>query len=223
MKSNAQVIVARLPEGPLKVEDFAMVYGSRPEAEEGQVLCRTVGITIGAGLRAGLQGSASYAGSAVAGRVMGGTGLARVVESRAPSVPEGTVVVAPTGWQEYSVHLPRALTAVPEGVSLAHALGVTGTNGLAAYFGLFEIGRPAPGETVAVSAAAGSVGHLVGQMARIHGCRVVGVAGSDDKCRRLIDELRFDAVVNYRDEAFREAFKAATPDRIGVYFDNTGG
>ena len=103
------------------------------------------------------------------------------------------------------------------------ALGALGTNGLTAYFGLLSVGQPQPGETVLVSAAAGSVGHLVGQIAKRAGCRVIGVAGSDDKCRLLVDELGFDEAISYRDPEFRNAFKAATPDRVDVYFDNTGG
>ncbi|MEO6042482.1 MAG: NADP-dependent oxidoreductase, partial [Tepidiformaceae bacterium] len=100
---------------------------------------------------------------------------------------------------------------------------VFGTNGLTAYFGLLEVGRPQPGETVVVSAAAGTVGHIVRQIAKLRGCRAVGVAGSEEKCRMLVNELGFDAAVNYKDPDFREAFKAATPGRIDVYFDNTGG
>jgi NADPH-dependent curcumin reductase CurA len=102
-------------------------------------------------------------------------------------------------------------------------LGALGTNGLTAYFGLLEVGQPKPGDTVVVSAAAGSVGHIVGQLANLRECRVVGIAGSDEKCRLLVDELGFDAAVNYKDANFRAAFKDATPDRIDVYFDNTGG
>ena len=112
---------------------------------------------------------------------------------------------------------------LPAGTDPATALGVLGTNGLTAYFGLLDVGRPVAGETVVVSAAAGSVGHIVGQIAKIHGCRVVGVAGSPDKCRLLTEELGFDAAVDHRDPAFRDRFKEATPDRIDVYFDNTGG
>jgi NADPH-dependent curcumin reductase CurA len=112
---------------------------------------------------------------------------------------------------------------VPPAADPALHLGVLGTNGLTAYFGLLDLGKPQPGNTVVVSAAAGSVGHIVGQIARRAGARVIGVAGSDVKCRLLVDELGFDAAVNYRAGDFRDAFKRATPDRIDVYFDNTGG
>jgi NADPH-dependent curcumin reductase CurA len=194
-----------------------------PAVAEGQVLCRTLAVTIGAGQRAGLQGSASYAGAPVAGVVMGGTGVARVEVSRADGFRPGDLVVGPTGWQDYSVHPPEALRRLPDGADPALHLGALGTNGLTAYFGLLDVGRPVAGETVVVSAAAGSVGHLVGQIAKRRGCRVVGVAGSEEKCRLLVEELGFDVAVNHRAPDFRAAFRAATPDRIDVYFDNTGG
>lgn len=223
MPENRQIVIASVPEGRLKPSDFELRTGPVPECEDGQVLCRLLAMTIGAGQRAGLQGSASYAGAPVAGVVMGGTGVARVEASRSDLFKPGDVVVAPTGWQDYSVLRSTSLRAVDPTVDPALHLGVFGTNGLTAYFGLLEVGQPRPGETVVVSAAAGSVGHLVGQIAKVQGCRVVGVAGSGEKCRMVVDELGFDAAVNYKDASFRDSFKAATPDRIDVYFDNTGG
>jgi NADPH-dependent curcumin reductase CurA len=220
---NRQVVIASVPDGPLRTDNFELRSGPLPECGPGQVLCRTVAITIGAGQRAGLQGSASYAGAPQAGVVMGGTGVARVEASRSESVAAGDIVVAPTGWQEYSVHAAEAVRRVDPAIDAAAHLGVLGTNGLTAYFGLIEVGRPKAGETVVVSAAAGSVGHIAGQLAKSLGCRVVGVAGSSDKCRMLVEELGFDAALNYKDPDFRNAFRAATPDRIDVYFDNTGG
>ncbi|MFT3853061.1 MAG: NADP-dependent oxidoreductase [Ilumatobacteraceae bacterium] len=220
---NHQVIIASLPTGALAAGDFEVRTAPMPEPGDGQVLCRTIALTIGAGQRAGLQGSAGYAGAPEAGRVMGGNGVAEVVESRAAAIPAGSLVTAPTGWQTHSVQKASAVQLLPAGIDPATALGVLGTNGLTAYFGLLDVGRPQPGETVVVSAAAGSVGHVVGQLAKRIGCRVVGVAGADDKCRMLVDELSFDAAVSHRDPDFRAAFKDATPDRIDVYFDNTGG
>ncbi len=121
------------------------------------------------------------------------------------------------------MHKASAVQVLPPDTDPATALGALGTNGLTAYFGLLDVGRPQAGETVVVSAAAGSVGHVVGQLAKRVGCSVVGVAGAADKCRMLVDELGFDAAVSYRDPEFRAAFKDATPNRIDVYFDNTGG
>lgn len=223
MPNNRQVLIASLPTGALAASDFEVSESPIPRPADGEVLCRTVALTIGAGQRAGLQGSASYAGAPQAGVVMGGTGVATVIESRAETVPEGSLVTAPTGWQEYSVQPARSVRVVDPATDPAAALGVLGTNGMTAFFGLLDIGQPQSGETVVVSAAAGSVGHVVGQIAKRHGCRAVGVAGSDDKCRLLTDELGFDVAVNHRDPEFRATFKDATSERIGVYFDNTGG
>ena len=223
MSENRQVLIASIPSGPLSQSDFEVRTAPVPAYGVGEVLCRTLALTIGAGQRAGLQGSASYAGAPRAGVVMGGTGVAVVEESNAPEIRAGDLVVGPMGWQEFSVHAATALRRVEPGPDPALHLGVLGANGLTAYFGLLEVGKPRPGETVVVSAAAGSVGHIVGQIAKKQGCRVVGVAGSAEKCGLLVDELGFDAAVNYKDADFRAAFKAATPDRIDVYFDNTGG
>lgn len=223
MPANRQVLIASLPTGKLDPSDFELRTVETPPIEDGQVLCRTVAFTIGAGQRAGLQGSASYAGAPVTGVVMGGAGLAIVQESRSPLFAPGDAVTGPTGWQDYSVHQAPALRKVVGASEPSLQLGALGGNGLTAYFGLLEVGRPRPGDTVVVSAAAGSVGHMVGQIAKREQCRVVGVAGSDEKCRLLVDELGFDAAVNYKDPAFRSAFKDATPDRIDIYFDNTGG
>ncbi len=223
MPQNTQVLIASVPNGPLTPEHFKIHVTEAPECTDGQVMCRTLALTIGAGQRAGLQGSASYAGAARAGVVMGGTGVARVEVSKVPGFESGDLVVGPTGWQTLSVLKPAALRKVPHGADPALHLGVLGTNGLTAYFGLLDIGAPRTGNTVVVSAAAGSVGHIVGQIAKRAGCRVVGIAGSPQKCHILVDELGFDVAVNYKDADFRTAFKDATPNRIDVYFDNTGG
>jgi len=212
-----------VPDGPLAAEHFEVRAAPAPACGDGEVLCRTLALTIGAGQRAGLQGSASYAGAPRAGVVMGGTGVARIEQSKASGFVAGDLVVGPTGWQTLSVHKASALRKVPAGADPALHLGVLGTNGLTAYFGLLDLGKPKQGDTVVVSAAAGSVGHIVGQIAKRAQCRVIGVAGSAPKCRLLVDELGFDAALNYKDGDFRNAFKDATPNRIDVYFDNTGG
>jgi len=154
---------------------------------------------------------------------MNSTGVGEVVESNNDSFPAGTKVLTMTGWQDYSVQKPEALTIIREDVDPSLYLGPLGINGLTAYFGLLEIGQPKAGETVMISAAAGSVGHMVGQIAKIKGCKVVGVCGSDEKCNTLIDELGFGAAVNYKDPNYRQSLKDATPNGVDVYFDNTGG
>ena len=228
MTENRQIIIDSLPVGKLEAGHYALRTGEAPAPGDGEVLCRTLAITIGAGQRAGLQGSASYAGAPRAGIVMGGTAVARVEASDDDAVPVGALVVCPAGWQDYSVHAAAKVRVVDDGGDSdggdpAHHLGVYGTNGQTAYFGLFDVGEPKEGQTVLVSAAAGSVGHLVGQMAGIAGCRVVGVAGGETKCRLLTEELGFDAAVDYKNPNFRLEFKEAVPDRIDIYFDNTGG
>ncbi len=221
--SNRQIVIASLPTDKLQAQNFALRTMPVPQPGEGEVLCRTLALTVGAGQRAGLQGSASYAGAPRTGVVMGGTAVARVEVSNDDAIAVGTLATCPSGWQDYSVHQAQALRIVDADGDPAHHLGVYGTNGLTAYFGLFEVGEPQPGQTVVVSAAAGSVGHLVGQLARIVGCRAIGVAGSDDKCRLLTEELGFDAALNHRSPDFRGAFREACADGIDLYFDNTGG
>ena len=223
MSDNRQIVIREVPDGPLRPDHYGENTAPIPDPGEGEVLLQTQAISIGAGQRAGLQGSASYAGAAQADVVMGGTGIGRVAASNHPSFSPGDIAMGATGWQQYAALPGDSLTAVDADLEPEIALGPLGTNGLTAYFGLLDIGAPTGGETVVVSAAAGSVGHTVGQIAKIRGARVVGVAGSDAKCSMLTDELGFDAAVSYKSDDFRAEFKSATPDRIDVYFDNTGG
>lgn len=223
MPENRQILIASLPTGALAADDYELRTGDVPVPGAGEVLVRTLALTIGAGQRAGLQGSASYAGAPTTGVVMGGTGIGRVEASNADGIAPGDLVAGATGWQDYAVLPARDARGVDAAVDPALHLSLFGTNGLTAYFGLLEVGQPKAGETVVVSAASGSVGHLVGQIARIQGCRVVGVTGSDAKGELLTSQLGFDAVVNHRSDTFRDDFKAATGDGIDVYFDNTGG
>ena len=223
MTDNVQVLIDTLPQGKLEEDHYRIETGSVPQIEDGQVLVKTTAFAITAGTRAGLQGSASYAGAPTTGIVMNGTGVGEVVESKDASISVGDHVMAPTGWQQFSAHKAKDVTVVTAGHDPIHYLGPLGVNGLTAYFGLFDVGQPQPGNTVMVSAAAGSVGHMVGQMAKIHGCHVVGVCGSDSKGDMLVTKLGFDASVNYKDGGFRDSLKAATPNGVDVYFDNTGG
>ena len=220
---NKQILIDSLPQGKLTAKNFRCEESEVPAIGEDEVLIKTTALIISAGTRAGLQGSASYAGAPEAGRVMNGTGVGEVVTSNCDTLPAGSLVTASTGWQQYSVHQGRAVEVIPADHDPVRYLGALGISGLTAYFGLLEIAAPKPGETVLVSAAAGSVGHLVGQLASIHGARAVGVCGSDTKARVLVEKLGFEAAVNYKSEDFREALKNATPDGVDVYFDNTGG
>ena len=220
---NEQILIKTLPKGKLTADHYERVTSPMPEIQAGDVLVKTDAFAITAGTRAGLQGSASYAGAPTTGIVMGSTGVGTVVASNAEGVGVGDRVLTSTGWQQYSVQKPSTVEIIPEGHDAWHYLGPMGVNGLTAYFGLLSVGDAHSGQTVMVSAAAGSVGHLVGQMAKIQGCTVVGVAGSDQKNDTLVSKLGFDAAVNYKVGDYRAALKDATPDGVDVYFDNTGG
>ena len=220
---NQQVLIDSLPQGKLSAGNYRLAETEIAAPAAGEVLVKTTAFAITAGTRAGLQGSASYAGAPTTGVVMNSTGVGEVIDSTVEAFSVGDAVVAPTGWQTLSLHEARALTKIDPAHNPVDYLGPMGVNGLTAYFGLLQIGKPKAGETVMVSAAAGSVGHLVGQMARINGCRVVGVMGSDAKADVLLGQLGFDAAVNYKDANYRQLLKDATPDGVDVYFDNTGG
>ncbi|NCF34166.1 MAG: zinc-binding dehydrogenase [Proteobacteria bacterium] len=220
---NQQVLIDSLPQDKLSPGNYRLAESEIAAPKAGEVLVKTTAFAITAGTRAGLQGSASYAGAPTTGVVMNSTGVGEVVESTVAEFAVGDAVVAPTGWQTLSLHEARALTKIDPTHNPVDYLGPMGVNGLTAYFGLLQIGEPKAGETVMVSAAAGSVGHLVGQMARIQGCRVVGVMGSDAKAEVLLGQLGFDAAVNYKDANYRQSLKDATADGVDVYFDNTGG
>lgn len=221
--TNRRIVLDRLPQSDrLAPEHFALSAGERPTAGEGEVLLKTRYISLDAANRAWMQG-ATYRAALAPGQVMAGGGLAEVVESRVPHLKPGDLVFADTGWQEYAALPGTHLKALPDLKPETHLLSVYGVAGLTAYFGLLECGQPKAGETVVVSAAAGSVGSIVGQIARIKGCRVVGVAGGAEKGQWLVDELGFDAAVDYKSPEFKRQLRAAVPDGIDVYFDNTGG
>ena len=219
---NQRIILAALPTGRLGPEHFRHERGARPEPGEGQVLVRTLYVSLDAANRAWMQG-ATYRSALNAGDVMAGGALAEVVESRAAHLKPGDLVFADTGWQAFAAVPAKRLVPLPRREPLTHLLSVYGVAGLTAYFGLLECGKPKGGETVVVSAAAGSAGSLVGQIARIKGCRVVGIAGGAAKCALLTRELGFDAAVDYKGGDVRRELRAAVPDGIGVYFDNVGG
>jgi len=219
---NRQIVLGELPQGKLEAHHFAAHQGERPTPGDGEVLLRTLYISLDAANRAWMQG-ATYRSALKAGDVMAGGALAEVVESRSDRLSSGELVFADTGWQEWAARPARAPAPLPKLEPLTHLLSVFGVAGLTAYFGLLECGRPKAGETVVVSAAAGSVGSLVGQIAKIKGCRVVGIAGGAEKCALLERELGFDAAVDYKAGDTRRALRAACPDGIDVYFDNVGG
>jgi NADPH-dependent curcumin reductase CurA len=222
--TNRQIVLKRRPVGAPTLEDFGLVAGPVPRPDEGEVLCRTIYLSLDPYMRGRMNEGRSYARPVDLGQVMGGGTVSQVLESRHPGVAPGAFVLGAHGWQEYAVASGSALRALdPREAPISTALGVLGMPGLTAYVGLLDIGRPRPGETVVVSAAAGAVGSAVGQIAKIKGCRAVGVAGSPDKCRYVVRELGFDACVSHHTEDLAGALGEACPAGIDVYFENVGG
>jgi NADPH-dependent curcumin reductase CurA len=223
MTHNRQIVLDRLPGGErLAVDHFAVNVAERPAPGPGEVLLKARYISLDAANRAWMQG-ATYRSALSSGQVMAGGGLHEVAESNVAHLKPGDLVFADAGWQEWAVLPGRNLSKLPDLTPDTHLLSVYGIAGLTAYFGLLECGQPKAGETVVISAAAGSVGSIVGQIAKIKGCRVVGIAGGEEKGRWLTGELGFDAAVDYKNPEFKRQLRAAVPDGIDVFFDNTGG
>jgi NADPH-dependent curcumin reductase CurA len=220
--ANRQIVLDRIPQGPLSPDHFRLTQGERPSPSDGEVLLKSRYVSLDAANRAWMQG-ATYRSALSAGQVMDGGALAEVVESRASNLSPGDLVFASMGWQDYAAVPAKGLAPLPKLEPETHLLSVYGVAGLTAYFGLLECGRPKAGETVVVSAAAGAVGSIVGQIAKLKGCRVVGIAGGSEKGRWLTDELGFDAAVDYKSAEFKRDLRAALPGGIDVFFDNTGG
>ncbi len=221
-QKNRQILLVETPKGKLGPEHFKLQEAALPVPQDGEVLLRVKIISLDAANRAWMQG-ATYREAVGAGTVMAGGAIAEVVESKAPGYAPGDLVFADTGWQDYVALAARKCIKVPRVEPLTHLISVYGIAGLTAYFGLLSVGQPKAGETVVVSAAAGSVGSFVGQIAKIKGCRVVGIAGGKEKCDWLVNHLGFDAAVDYKAGPVYRALKQAVPDGIDVYFDNVGG
>ncbi len=219
---NRRILLARLPSGKLVAEDFEMEDGPIPSPGPGQLLVRTRILSLDPANRAWMQG-ATYRSKLEGGTVMAGLAISEVLESRDPAFSPGDLVEADSGWQAYAaIDAAKAIKHPPE-PELTHLLSVYGTSPLTAHVGLFEIGGLKPGETLVVTAAAGSVGTAVGQIARIAGARVVGIAGGPEKCRWLVEELGFDAAVDYKAGAVGAQLREAAPDGVDLLFDNVGG
>jgi NADPH-dependent curcumin reductase CurA len=221
-RTNRQILLIERPQGRLEERHFRAVDGTVREPGPGEVLVRTVLLSIDPANRAWMRGR-TYREQLDEGEVMAGFTLGEVVAEDSAGMAPGTVVACESGWQEYAVHPAAAVRPLTLRAPLTHHMSVLGVTGLTAYFGLLEVGRPQAGETVLASAAAGATGNVVGQIARIKGCRVVGISGSDDKNAMLERDLRFDATVNYKSESLRDALRAACPNGVDVYFDNVGG
>lgn len=222
---NKQIVLAARPVGFPKDSDFKLVESPIPTAGDGQILVRSMFVSVDPYMRGRMNDVKSYAPPVAIGGVMGGGAVARVIQSNNAAFNEGDIVEGMFGWQEYAVSNGQGVRKIdPSLAPTSTALGILGMPGLTAYFGLLEIGKPQPGETVVVSGAAGAVGSIVGQIAKIKGCRAVGIAGADDKVAYLTGELGFDAAFNYKTVAdYHEKLKELCPNGIDVYFDNVGG
>ena len=221
---NQQVLLARRPNGWVSEEDFSIVESDLPEPGEGEILVENQWLSLDPYMRGRMNDAKSYAKSVALGEVMVGGTVGKVVVSKNPRFAIGDVVVASLGWQHFGVSDGKGVMKVDASKVPASAyLGAVGMPGVTAWYGLFEIGAPKPGETVVVGAAAGAVGSVVGQLAKLRGCRAVGVAGGRDKCEHVVRDLGFDACVDHRDPALGQALAEATPNGIDVYFENVGG
>ncbi len=223
-ETNRRVALKSHPVGLPKPSDFALEEAPLPAPGDGQVLCRTIYLSLDPYMRGRISGIRSYAAPIETGQVIVGATVSEVLESRAPGFARGDVVLGYDGWQTHAAAPAAALRKLdPKHAPISTALGVLGMPGMTAYVGLLDLGQPKAGETVVVSAASGAVGSVVGQLAKIKGCRAVGVAGADDKCRYVVDTLGFDACVNYKTGDLGAALRAACPQGIDVYFENVGG
>jgi NADPH-dependent curcumin reductase CurA len=223
-ETNHAFKLAARPEGMPKRSDFEYVEEPIPEPGDGEILVKILYISLDPAMRGWMNDVRSYLPPAQIGEVMRAGGVGRVVKSNHPRFKVGDHLNGTFGVQEYAVSDGRGVIPVDPGAApLPTYLGILGMPGMAAYFGLLDICKPQAGETVVVSGAAGAVGAAVGQIARIKGCRVVGIAGGEEKCRYITEELGFDAAIDYKSQDVNKALKEHCPQGINVYFDNVGG
>jgi NADPH-dependent curcumin reductase CurA len=226
---NRRFRLRHRPDGAVAEADLQLVEESVPSVGPGQALIRTLWLSIDPANRIWMS-PVDYALPPVAiDGVMRGLGIGQVLESRRQDMHAGDLVTGLTGWQDYALaddsanEVSFTVVTPPPSASMRALLGPLGNPGITAYLGLHDIGRPRPGETLVVSAAAGAVGSIAGQIGKARGARVVGIAGSEAKCRHVVEDLGFDACVNYKDTDWRQRFDAATPDGVDVDFENVGG
>ena len=226
--TNRQWVLRARPEGMVSETHFACIEQPvpQPDLAAGQVLLKTVMLGFDPAMRGWMMDEPSYLPPVALGEPMRASAVARVVESRNPALPEGSLVQGLSGWQEYCIGDPASdlpPNPLPEGTPPNLALGVFGGTSLTAYFGLLDVGQPAPGDTVLVSGAAGATGSVVAQIARLRGCRVIGIAGGQEKCDWLRDTCRLDAVIDYKHDDLAAALATTCPQGVNLFFDNVGG
>jgi NADPH-dependent curcumin reductase CurA len=221
---NKQVVLASRPQGRVDESNFRIVQTEVPPVKDGDVLTRVHYLSLDPYMRGRMEESKSYAAPQPLDQVMIGGTVAEVIESKNPKYQVGDMVVGMAGWQQYQVTDGSMLRKIDTSIISPSAyLGSVGMPGVTAWYGLTQIGKAKTGETVSVTAASGAVGSVVGQLAKLLGCRVVGVAGGKAKCDYVVNELGFDACVDYKTDTFQDDFKAATPNGIDIVFENVGG
>lgn len=222
---NRKIMLNAHPEGDLKDSDFKLVEEEMPVPGDGEVLIKTRYLAVEPAMKGWMENRADYVEPMAIGDLMRGNGAGEVIESNNPAYPVGTLVSGGFGWREHLVADGRKvpLQKIPQSVPIPTAMSLFGITGLTAYFGFLEIGLPQEGDVVLISGAAGATGSVVGQLAKIKGCRVIGLAGGSEKCAWLMDELGFDGAINYRDADVAEQVRAQCPDGVNVFFDNVGG
>ncbi|HVW55251.1 MAG TPA: NADP-dependent oxidoreductase [Rhizobiaceae bacterium] len=219
-----RIILARHPEGMPTDNDLKIESMKLPTPAANEMLLRVIYLSLDPYMRGRMSPAKSYAKGVTPGDTMVGATVAEVMESNLAGFAPGDIVLSYSGWQTHALSDGKGVIKLdPRQAPVTTALGVLGMPGFTAYVGLLEHGRPKAGETVVVSAASGAVGQVVGQIAKIMGCRAVGIAGAEDKCRMVTEEFGFDAAVNYKEPDFRDRLKAACPSGIDIYFENVGG
>ena len=223
-ENNRQWVLASRPVGAPKLSDFNFVKSDKPTPKEGELLLRTVYLSLDPYMRGRMNDAKSYAEPVAINEVMVGGAVARIEVSNNPDFEVGEWVVSFSGWQDYSISNGVGLLKLGKTPAKpSYALGVMGMPGLTAYMGLLDIGQPKAGETVVVAAATGAVGSLVGQIAKLQGCKVVGIAGGETKCNSAVDDLGFDACIDHKAPDFAEQLAKACDTGIDVYYENVGG
>jgi NADPH-dependent curcumin reductase CurA len=222
---NRSILLVSRPEGMPNENNFRMIKKSIPQPSDGEVLVRTLYLSVDPYMRGRMRDAKSYVPPFPLNEALLGGVVGQIVESKDPNFSTGDIVVGNLDWADYSVSKGKNVRKIdPDAASISTAVGILGMPGLTAYFGLLDIGKPQEGETVVVSGAAGAVGTVVGQIAKLKGCRVVGIAGSDEKNDYLTRKLGFDAAINYKTTTnMRKALSETCPQGIDVYFDNVGG
>jgi NADPH-dependent curcumin reductase len=226
MMVNRKILLVQRPVEMFTDECFEVVEAEIPEPDDGEAVVKIEFFSLDPAMRGWARDEPSYLPPIPLGEVMRSGAAGRVVASKNPALPVGAGVMGMLGWQEHAViggNTGAMVSALPDGVELVDSLSLFGSTGVTAYFGLLEIGQPKAGETIVVSGAAGGVGSIAGQIGKIAGCRVVGIAGTKEKCSWVVDELGFDACIDYRRENVADALREVCPNGVDVYFDNVGG